>query len=435
MRGSVKKRATWQYTVELGLQPLQRCAACKKRYWIRAGGRQRHCPRCRGPLEEGMERRQETKTGFRTKREAEEAMATALGAVVSGTYVVSSKMRLDEFLRKEWLPAIEPTVRSTTYLGYVGHVENHLIPSLGRTPLQQLTGAHINAFYARLLSDGRKGRDQTYAPATVRRIHATLHRALRDAVRWSRIGRNPADAADPPRAATCADAEINLWSMNELHRFLDSVRETHNYPLWLTLITTGIRRGEAMGLRWQDVDLRARTLAVRQTRVLHGYQPLLSSPKTKKGKRMVALDPATVACLQGLLAQQEREERRVPVSEEEADLVFRDEDGLPLHPDKATALFQKAIKKAGVPTIRLHDLRHTHASLALSAGVHPKVVSERLGHANIGITLDTYSHCVPALSRAAARKVASLVIPKEEPKAPKRHVHEKYTPDEVPPDH
>ena len=165
-----------------------------------------------------------------------------------------------------------------------------------------------------------------------------------------------------------------------------------------------------MGLRWHDIDLDANTIAIRQTRVLLGYQPLLSTPKTQKGRRLVALDPATTTALACLWDRREEEcicqGRRV----EPGDLVFTTDKGEPLHPERVSRLFRLASKKAVVPPIRLHDLRHTHATLALSAGVHPKIVSERLGHANIGITLDTYSHCLPALSEEAACRVAALVV-------------------------
>jgi integrase len=263
------------------------------------------------------------------------------------------------------------------------HVERHIIPELGRITLQQLSASDINAFYAKLLYDAGKGKRKKLAPATVRRIHATLHRALKDAVRWNKINRNPSDAADPPRAATCADAEINVWSTTELKKFLAAERDSYLYPLWLTLITTGLRRGEALGLRWQDVDIDAGTLAIRQTRVVHGYQPLLSTPKTKKGKRLVALDPATKRCLEDL--RRLRQKNGESEKKDDGDLVFVGKDGAPIHPGRVTILFKRAARSAGVPIIRLHDLRHTHATLALSAGIHPKVVSERLGHANIGI--------------------------------------------------
>jgi integrase len=362
-------------------------------------------------LEDRLERRQEHYTGFRTKREAEAELAKVVGALASGTFINPSKLYVDEYLRKEWLPAIRATIRPTTFLSYQGHVEHHLIPEFGRIPLQQLTPAHINVFYQKLLTEKRRRGNRELAPGTVRRIHATLHRALKDAVRWNKIARNPADAADPPRAATCSEAEINVWSIAELQRFLTSERESHLYPLWLTLITTGMRRGEALGLRWQDTDLEARRIAIRQTRVLHGYQPLLSTPKTRRGRRLVALDPATAACLAGLRERAKGKGAKKKDQENDEDLVFTDENGRPIHPERVSTLFARAAKRAGVPRIRLHDLRHTYATLALSAGIHPKVVSERLGHANIGITLDTYSHCLPALSEEAACRVAALVMP------------------------
>ncbi len=420
MRGHIKKRATWQFTVDLGLQPLQRCPACRKRYWTK-DGRLRRCPRCQGPLEDGLARRQEFHSGYASKKEAEAELAKVAGAIAGGTHVEASRLLVDDFLRTQWLPAIRPTIRETTYLSYVGHVDTHLSPALGRIPLQQLSPAHLNAFYAKLLSEKRKGRalpenrgkyqePRPLAPATVRRIHATLHRALRDAVRWNLIARSPADAADPPRAVGCAGAKVEVWSIADLKAFLASEHASRFYPLWLLLITTGLRRGEALGLRWQDIDLEGGTLAVRQTRVQLNYQTVTSTPKTQKGRRLVALDPETrkvLAALRDVRTEERAREQRCLGPEE---IVFTNEHGEPLHPARCTCLFVRAMKKAGVPKIRLHDLRHTHASLALSAGVHPKVVSERLGHANIGITLDTYSHCLPALSEEAACRVAALVV-------------------------
>lgn len=426
MRGHLKKRASWEFVVDLGAQPLQRCPACRKRYWLERE-RLKRCPRCQGSLEDRLERRQELYTGYKTKREAETALAKVAGEIASGTHIESSKLLVDEFLRTEWLPAIRATIRPTTYLSYQGHVEHHLIPAFGRIPLQQLSGAHLNAYYAKLLSEKQEGKHRQLAPGTVRRIHATLHRALRDAVRWNRISRNPADAADPPRAAGCGESEMKVWSIANLQTFLTAERTSPLYPLWITLVTTGMRRGEALGLRWQDLNLEANTLAIRQTRVLTGYQPLLSTPKTKRGRRLVALDPTTTAALQELY-ERRREETQMNREElNDADLVFTGQDGTPIHPERVTRLFQQASKKANVPLIRLHDLRHTHATLALSAGIHPKVVSERLGHANIGITLDTYSHCLPALSEEAALRVAALVFPELAPNVAPGQVHGKYT--------
>ena len=272
MQGHLKKRATWQYVAELGPQPLQRCPTCHKRFWI-TRERLPDCPLCHGPLEETVKRRQEMKAGFATKREAQEALTKVLASLSTGTYIEPSKVLMSEFLTREWLPAIRVTIRPTTYLSYEGHVELHIIPALGTVPLQHLSSSHINAFYSRLLTEGRGIGKGGISPSTVRRVHATLHRALKDAVRWNKITRSPADACDPPRSTSTAQ-EMKVWSQKELKAFLISQRESRLYPLWLTLATTGMRRGEVLGLRWEDVDLEAGTISIRQTRIVAGYQPL-----------------------------------------------------------------------------------------------------------------------------------------------------------------
>jgi len=408
MRGHVKKRGTWQFVVDLGAQPLQRCPACRKRYWGEHG-RLRCCPKCHGPLEDRIERRQEFHTGYQTKKEAENELAQVLAAIASGLHVEPSKMLLADFLRNEWLPAIRPTIRPTTFSSYETHVERHIIPKLGSLQLQQITGVQINLLYARLLSEPcDQGR--LLSPSTVRRVHATLHRALKDAVRWSKIPRNPVDAADPPRAVGF-DREMKVWTAKDLKTFLVAERDGDLYPLWLTMGTTGMRRGEALGLTWEDLDLEAGHLSIKKTRIVNGYETLLSTPKTKKGRRMLALDPATTAALKKLRAQQMTQCLRRGVPWDDTQAVFTSDDGVPYHPKRVSRLFAEGAKKAGLPVIRLHDLRHTYATLALVSGIHPKVVSERLGHANIGITLDCYSHCLPTLSEEAASRVAALVVP------------------------
>ena len=230
-------------------------------------------------------------------------------------------------------------------------------------------------------------------------------------MRWNKIPKRPAEAADPPRAACGAENEMKVWSLEELKVFLAGERESRLYPLWLTLATTGMRRGEVLGLRWQDVDLGAEAISIRQTRVMTGYQPLLSTPKTRRGKRLVVLDPATAAALKETRCRQKEERLAAGSSWKDSGFVFAREDGEPYHPERVSTLFIQAAKRAGLPRVRLHDLRHTYATLALGAGVHPKIVSERLGHANIGITLDCYSHCLPALSEEAACRVAALLVP------------------------
>ena len=342
-------------------------------------------------------------------KEAESELAKAIAALSAGAYVLNSKQLLCDYLRNEWLPAVRPTIRTTTYLSYQGHVERHIVADLGTITLQQLSAPHLNAFYARLLAGSGVGCKRPLSPGTVRRVHATLHRALRDAVRWNKIARSPADGADPPRLGDAP--EMKVWKATELKTFLSAEKKSSFYPLWLLLATTGMRRGEALGLTWEDPDLDGGRLAVRRTRVMIGYETEVSEPKTKKGRRLISLDPATLSALREHRERREEEHDAAGWPFLETDYVLADADGHPYHPEFVSKRFRRASKRAGLPPIRLHDLRHTYATVALAAGVHPKIISERLGHANIGITLDTYSHCLPSLSEEAAARVAALVVP------------------------
>ncbi len=309
-----------------------------------------------------------------------------------------TEVPLGEFLERQWLPAIEHTVRRSTFVGYRSHVLVHIGPLLGSIYLAELDAPRLNRFYARLMSEGRRKGRGGLSPSTVRRIHATLHRALRDAVRWGLLADNPVDRSDPPRPFV--SCQVTTWSPQELGSFLAAVRDDAWYPLWLLLAMTGMRRGEALGLRWQDIDIAHRRAAVQQTLVAVGYEPQLSTPKTHRGQRVVALDDRTVEVL-------ERHREKMG----QHGLVFRDSDGTALHPCRVTRRFAALVRVSGLPRIRLHDLRHTHATIALRAGIHPKIVSERLGHSTVTITLDLYSHAGESLQAEAAGRVSAVIFP------------------------
>lgn len=202
---------------------------------------------------------------------------------------------------------------------------------------------------------------------------------------------------------------MKTWSAKELKKFLESTKETRFYPLWHTMALTGLRRGEALALRWEDIDLKYGRLSVRRSFVPIGATVIVGEPKTRRGTRLVPLDPGTVATLKRRRSQQRQERLAWEGAWNDTGLVFTREDGSLIHPEQAIKNFASAVKKAGVPTIRLHDLRHTNATLAFAAGVHPKVISERLGHATVAMTLDIYSHAVPALSEEAANMIAALI--------------------------
>ena len=410
MRGHLRKRSEsggWEYIVDTGTAAAQRCQTCNKRFWVERKAKEA-CPACGGALRETEERRRVTKGGFRTRKECTAAMNKVLTAVEEKSYSTPTKISLREFLLKEWLPSIKATVRPSTYYSYVQHVGCQLLPHIGSVKLIDLSGARINALYATLAEKGKKDGVSGLSPLSIHHVHTCLHKACKDAVRWGHLPRNPLDAADPPKAGV--RAEMKTWSAEQLGAFLSSVREDRLYPLWHTLAMSGMRRGEALGLRWEDVDLQNTRLSVRRALIPCGREVIVSEPKTARGRRAIALDAETVEVLKAQAARQLDEQAEWGDAWIDTGLVFTKENGEALHPEDVTRYFRIAVRKAMLPKIRLHDLRHTHATLALRAGIHPKVVSERLGHATISITLDTYSHAVPAMQEEAASLIAGLVF-------------------------
>ena len=368
MRGHVRKRGnTWTVVVDVG-------------------------------RDENGRRRQKWHSGFRTKREASEALTEILGRLASRQYVSPSKLTLGEFLKDEWLPAVRGSVRPLTFDSYEGNVRNHIVPRLGSVQLQAVSPARLNGMYADLSSE--------LSPTTIGYIHAILRRAFADAVRWNRLSLSPADGADPPRKSESSRQAMRTWSTTELRRFLESIRDDRLAACWRFLAMTGCRRGEALGLRWRDLDLTRGRAMIVQAIVANRVR---SEPKSDRGRRSIALDAGTVEALEEHRCRQADERDLLGRDYDDTDLVFCREDGTPIWPRTLSRAFAQHTDAADVPRIRLHDLRHTHATLALQAGVHPKIIQERLGHATISITLDIYSHATPGLQQDAASQVANLV--------------------------
>jgi len=351
-------------------------------------------------------RRQKWHSGYRTKRAAERALSEIVASVHTGTYLEPTKQTLSDFAR-EWLAAVKPTIRPSTHYSYSRNLQLHVLPQLGSVQLRRIDAGMLNTLYAALLTDGRK----SYAggglsPRSVRYIHTIAHRMFRDAVKWGRLVRNPAEAADPPKAAS--RPESTTWTAEELRTFLEATRGSRYWVAYLLLATTGLRRGEALGLRWQDLDLDAGRAAIRQTVIVIKHAVMIGTPKTASGRRTVRLDSGTVAALREHRKRQAAERLLMGAGWTDNDLVFCHPDGTAVHPERFSRGFLETVARIGLPRIRLHDLRHGWATYALQAGIHPKVVQERLGHANIAITLDTYSHVVAGLHEEAAEQVAAL---------------------------
>ena len=357
------------------------------------------------PLPKGADgrRRQQWTTYRGTKRQAEMKLTEILAAVDGGSFVKPTKLTVGEYL-EQWLATYVATnVRPNTAEGYTKKVRAHLIPGLGTIALTALTPAHVQAFYTERL--------QGRSAITVRHLHRILHNALKTAVRWQLVGRNVADAAVAPRPQA---REMRALDAAGVQRMLDVARSSEHYALFHLAVFSGLRRSELLGLRWQDLDLIAGRLSVRQT--LHRLTPgeyITLAPKTAKGRRNVALSPSSVLVLRAHRERREGAAAQLGTDIPASQLVFSHLDGAPLRPESISQAFKRLCKRAGLE-IRFHDLRHTHASLMLANGVHPKIVSERLGHATVAITLDVYSHVVPGMQEAAAIQFEdALVVPAE----------------------
>jgi integrase len=324
------------------------------------------------------QRRQRSKGGFHTKIEAQQYLTKTMSAVQTGEFVERSDVTFGAYLEERWLPMVKSSLRPSTFDSYQRMLKLHVYPALGRIPLQKLTVHHFDRLYADLLSDGRHGRPGGLSPKTVRYIHSTVHKALKDAERKGLVTRNVAGVADPPKVRHSSAHETMTWTPEELRIFLEALKGHRLEAAYLLAATTGMRRGEVLGLRWRDIDFPRERLAVRQTVLGINYKISFGEPKTAKGRRSIALDPMTVAALKAHRQRQETEHAAVGDSWQELDLVFPKNDGTPTHPDFFSQCFDRTVAKLPVPRIRLHDLRHTHATLGLAAGVPPKIMSERL---------------------------------------------------------
>ncbi len=347
-------------------------------------------------------RRQQWHTVRGTKGEADRKLRELLHSLETGGYVKPTRLTLGEYLER-WLRDYAcPSLAPRTVEGYTHIIRQHLIPGLGLVPLAQLKPQHLQNYYAEKLARGRRDGKGGLSPRTVRHHHITLHGALQSAVKWGLLARNPADAVDAPRYQS---PEMRTLDQDGLRVFLEAARSTPYYALFYLALFTGMRRSELLALRWSNVNLDLGQVVVnRGLHHLRNGSIVFRAPKSAKGRRLIALPPSAALALHEHRDQQEAERLIIGVPLTEDSLVFAHPDGSPLLPDTVTHAWIDLARRAGFPHIRLHDARHTHASLMLRQGVHPKIVSERLGHATVSITLDTYSHVTPGLQEAAARR-------------------------------
>lgn len=366
--GQIKKEgSSWYFVAELGTDPL-------------TGKRKRKKQR-----------------GFKTKKDAEKALALIEAEVYKGTYFEPSNISFKEHIQV-WFKMKKNNIGIQTSQIYEGAIENRIIPSLGHVKLAQLTPILLQG-YVNDLKDGG------LTSATIKKLYNIIKGSLDHAVNMELIPSNPAKKIQLPKDKK---KEMNVWELSEVKAFLKVAIEDRLFTAFHLALVTGMRRGEILGLRWKDVDLDNGVLRIRQTLSKDG-RTFLTGAKTDSGIRSIKFANDTITVLRKQKARIAKEKLQIGSEYEDYGLVVCTSKGTPVNPENLKRTFKRLIKEADVPSIRLHDLRHTHATMLLSQGIHAKVISERLGHSNIKTTLDIYSHVLPSMQEEAANQIDALL--------------------------
>jgi integrase len=351
------------------------------------------------------------------QKEAKQVLIAKLAEMQKGTFVDPNKMTVSE-LMKEWMELYgKANLRESTYDANESLIRNHIDPTIGPIPLAKLKPLHIQRMLADKLSGGRAdGRNGGMSESSVNHIYRVLHRALSQAVDWELVQRNAADAVKPPKIEKGAPP---VWSQDQVDEFLARLGSHRLRPLYLLALATGMRKSEILGLRWKDIDWDNQCLSVIQTRVTTAKGRVIERERTKSrsSKRVIELSPKMAAVLRRHKAIQREEQ--LMLGKPQSELLFTSEAGTPIGARNLLRHFQMLADKNDrrksrmvnipLPAIPFHGLRHTCATLLLQKGVHPKIVSEMLGHATVGITLDTYSHVLPNMQAEAVMALESIL--------------------------
>jgi len=347
-------------------------------------------------------RRQKTFTVRGTKKEAEAELSRKLAELENGGVADPGNIKVSEYLTR-WLKHVETKTSAKTHERYEEIVRLAVSPALGSIKLAKLSPIQIQTFYGEALKHGHVKRGTGLSARTVLHYHRILFQALKQAVRWRLLSSNPADAVEPP-----VPEQKEMMALDD-DQTATLIKHAEGRPLYIPLllaVTTGMRRGEVLALRWSDVDLDRASLSVTQTLEKTRQGGLrFKQPKTKKSRRSISLPSVLVDALRRHRADQAELYLSLGTGWKEHGLVCSKLAGEPINPDTLTSGFASFVKTLDIPRVRFHDLRHTHATQLLKEGVHPKVAQERLGHATIAVTLDLYSHVMPGMQENAALRV------------------------------
>jgi integrase len=376
MRGTIKKEGTsWFVQYDAGKNPLT------------------------------GKRKQKKKRGFKTKKEAEKFLSEQLNSINNGTYFEPKDITLSEFLDYWLVNYAKSSVAERTFEHYLYIISQHIKPTIGNIKISNLQPFHLQEYYTQKLKTG-KIKGGGLSAQSVNHHHRLISKVLKDAVKWQFIARNVAEAVSPPKIKK---VEMQTWTNAQVKTFLNEAKESSYYTIYLTTIYTGMRRGEVLGLRWQDIDFDNNIIYVRQS--LQEVKKVgLTFKEPKSGKsRSITITPSLTKELKKVFKQQLEDKLLFGQLYHDLDLVFAQKNGKPVQPTEMARNYRKIVERSGLHYIRFHDLRHTHATLMLQQGVHPKIVSERLGHSKIGITMDTYTHVLPNMQKEAALQFEQLL--------------------------
>lgn len=336
----------------------------------------------------------------KTRAEVAKKLALAIKAQTDGLPVPNDKQTFGQFVVR-WVETVTPTLRPKTASNYSQLLLSHAVPRIGRIPLTRLQPSDLVRVYEERRKSGA-------APRSILHLHRVIYRCLRHAERWGDVVRNVAALVDAPKVV---HTEMRALTADEARHLLQMVQGDRLEAFLVLALSTGMRSGELLGLTWRAVDFDRGSVAV-----VASLQPSpeglrLMEVKTNRSRRVIDIEPRVVAALRRHRASQEMERRVAGVAWQESDLVFTSELGAPLDGrDLIRKWFRPLLSRSGLPPIRIHDLRHSYASIALARGVHPKVVQEALGHSTIAVTLDLYSHVVPSLQRDAAKEIGAALF-------------------------
>ena len=345
----------------------------------------------------------------KTRAEVAAKLTKAMANRDVGLVFDDKNLTVGQYLDRWLSDCVRGSVRESTFDRDSYLVRVHIKPALGRIKLSELSPVHVQGFYRDRLDTG-------LSASTVNKSHTVLHKALSQAVRWSLVSRNPAEAVKAPRPVP---KEMRLLSPEETRRFLQAAHGDRLEALYVLAVTTGMRRGELLGLKWADIDLKGGAVSIRRTlsRTHNGKRIVLGEPKTRKSRRTIRLTSRALIALKAHRKRQLEEMMKLAGLRQDQGLVFTTEAGSLINPSNLRQRsFAPLLERAGLPHIRFHDLRHTCATLLLSQNTHPKFVQELLGHANIAITVDTYSHVVPGMANHTARAMEDALEEQTEDK-------------------